>query len=718
VADETLRFDIIGNDKASGAFSRVGREAEGMGAKMDYADRQARALDRSLDRLNHKTVSVKVDVNRTLKGTDRTLFDAERLLSGGGGGTGGIGGAASAGGFALPAAAGLVNPYTIAAALAASPFLGAGVGGTVLGTLGAGIAGLGIFGAVSTGKAPAAVAASQLAAAQARLLTSQAALNKLQGSGKATAAQLATATAGIAVAQDNLNKLQEQSADSKAWQAQNKGALQVKAAFGNLVTTAETDLRLISVPFQSVLINIANAFRQVLPSVMQPLSIAFQTMAPAVQLIGTTLAKSFANPAVAAAINEVGIAFTKFLKAFAPQIPGIVDALAKGVLGLAQAFTDHPGMINAMSSILAFLFRLPGYALGALGSLARVANWISTGFPHAVSRGLDATRIFFVNFGRDIYNFFATLGHTIATAWDTIWNNTVGRVQRGEHDVITWFGKLPAGIMHALTGLGADLWGYGKTVINDFWTGLKNIWGSVWNWFANIPKDILHALGVRSPPKWALEAGEHILQGLFGWTTAKKHQILARVSTLGAQVGAAAAASAARIGSGTVGTEQRYAAQLLTGYGWGQDQLGPLIALWNRESGWNPYAQNPSSGAAGIPQNIQGWSAYAPGDWAGQIRWGLDYIFGRYGSPAAAWGHEMQFGWYDRGGFLPPGLSLAYNTTGRPEPVGMAAGNTYNITVNVPPTVNPREAGRQVAQLILAHTKNGGRLYPHGVTPA
>jgi hypothetical protein len=72
---------------------------------------------------------------------------------------------------------------------------------------------------------------------------------------------------------------------------------------------------------------------------------------------------------------------------------------------------------------------------------------------------------------------------------------------------------------------------------------------------------------------------------------------------------------------------------------------------------------------------------------------------------------------YDQGGYLPPGLSLAWNGTGRPEPVGPAAGSTYNITVNVPPTVNPKDAGRQVAALLGAHIKSGGRIYPAGVTP-
>lgn len=42
--------------------------------------------------------------------------------------------------------------------------------------------------------------------------------------------------------------------------------------------------------------------------------------------------------------------------------------------------------------------------------------------------------------------------------------------------------------------------------------------------------------------------------------------------------------------------------------------------------------------------------ASAGGDWATdpytQILWGVGYIQGRYGTPAAAWAHEMAFGWY------------------------------------------------------------------------
>jgi SLT domain-containing protein len=114
------------------------------------------------------------------------------------------------------------------------------------------------------------------------------------------------------------------------------------------------------------------------------------------------------------------------------------------------------------------------------------------------------------------------------------------------------------------------------------------------------------------------------------------------------------------------------------------DQWPYEQALWQRESGWNAYAANPTSNARGIPQNINGWSAYAPGDYQAQIRWGDAYIKNRpgYGNPQRAWAHEVAFNWYDKGGWLKPGLTLAVNNSGRPEQV-IPAGRGHGGGVTV-----------------------------------
>jgi len=76
-----------------------------------------------------------------------------------------------------------------------------------------------------------------------------------------------------------------------------------------------------------------------------------------------------------------------------------------------------------------------------------------------------------------------------------------------------------------------------------------------------------------------------------------------------------------------------------------------LDKLWKKESGWNHRASNSGSGAYGIPQALPGSKMASEGaDWktspATQIKWGLGYIKGRYGSPCGAWGHSQDTGWY------------------------------------------------------------------------
>jgi len=94
------------------------------------------------------------------------------------------------------------------------------------------------------------------------------------------------------------------------------------------------------------------------------------------------------------------------------------------------------------------------------------------------------------------------------------------------------------------------------------------------------------------------------------------------------------------------GSPEGYAESLV-----GAAQFACLKPLWDRESGWNAYAENPSSGAYGIPQALPGSKMASAGpDWATnpdtQVRWGVGYIDATYGSPCAAWAHSQATGWY------------------------------------------------------------------------
>jgi hypothetical protein len=81
------------------------------------------------------------------------------------------------------------------------------------------------------------------------------------------------------------------------------------------------------------------------------------------------------------------------------------------------------------------------------------------------------------------------------------------------------------------------------------------------------------------------------------------------------------------------------------------DQFASFSQIISHESGWNVHATNASSGAYGLGQALPGSKmASAGSNWqndAGtQIKWALDYMNSRYGSPNAAWSFWQTHHWY------------------------------------------------------------------------
>ncbi|MEV4920323.1 transglycosylase SLT domain-containing protein [Streptomyces tirandamycinicus] len=81
------------------------------------------------------------------------------------------------------------------------------------------------------------------------------------------------------------------------------------------------------------------------------------------------------------------------------------------------------------------------------------------------------------------------------------------------------------------------------------------------------------------------------------------------------------------------------------------DQFQCFSNIVDHESSWNYRAQNPSSGAYGLVQALPASKmASAGADWrtnpATQIKWGLNYMNDRYGSPCGAWSFWQANRWY------------------------------------------------------------------------
>ena len=96
----------------------------------------------------------------------------------------------------------------------------------------------------------------------------------------------------------------------------------------------------------------------------------------------------------------------------------------------------------------------------------------------------------------------------------------------------------------------------------------------------------------------------------------------------------------------TVAQVQAMARQMVAG-----DQFQCFSNIVSHESGWNYKAVNPSSGAYGLFQALPGTKMSSAGaDWqtnpATQIKWGINYMESRYGSPCGAWSFWQANHWY------------------------------------------------------------------------
>lgn len=86
-------------------------------------------------------------------------------------------------------------------------------------------------------------------------------------------------------------------------------------------------------------------------------------------------------------------------------------------------------------------------------------------------------------------------------------------------------------------------------------------------------------------------------------------------------------------------------------HGWSGQQISDWMSVIQAESNGTLTDTNPSSGAYGIAQFIQGPSEYYsyggnPTTLIGQLTAMANYIAGRYGTPSAAWAHEQANHWY------------------------------------------------------------------------
>ncbi|MFD4547141.1 transglycosylase SLT domain-containing protein [Streptomyces sp. NPDC058467] len=128
---------------------------------------------------------------------------------------------------------------------------------------------------------------------------------------------------------------------------------------------------------------------------------------------------------------------------------------------------------------------------------------------------------------------------------------------------------------------------------------------------------------------------------------ASPKKVLTGAAVAAATAGMVLAAAPAQAATTSASSAQSIAHQMIPDAA----QYNAFSNIVEHESGWNPSATNASSGAYGLVQALPGSKMSSAGaDWKTnpktQIKWGLDYMNSRYGSPAGAWNFWQANGWY------------------------------------------------------------------------
>jgi phage-related protein len=235
--------------------------------------------------------------------------------------------------------------------------------------------------------------------------------------------------------------------------------------------------------------------------------------------------------------------------------------------------------------------------------------------------------------------------------------------------IAPWFAGLPDALKGFFTGALEWLLEAGKNIFRGIKNGIAEIWNDTIDFFKGIPSKILDALGIASPPQWAIDAGKFIMEGVLKGVGIGSGELLTRLK----QAVAAVAFKGIGIvpggfGVSVSGVEQwrATAIQALQMAGQSPSWATDLLLQMAHESGGNPRAINlwdsnarKGTPSMGLMQTIgPTFDAYAGAlrgrgifDPLANIFAAINYTLARYGD-LGAW-RRRGFKGYETGGVLP-----------------------------------------------------------------
>jgi hypothetical protein len=290
------------------------------------------------------------------------------------------------------------------------------------------------------------------------------------------------------------------------------------------------------------------------------------------------------------------------------------------------------------------------------------------------------------NEGRhEISNIFDGIRHDIAHWWDIAWQDTVGRVERGVSTVSNWFHRMGTDIWNEVRHLPGILWKEGRMMLSELWNGVKSVYHGFMSFWQGIGHSVLHVFDVitgrHSPSKEMFARGVDLMLGL-------EHGIRSRLGSI-------------QMISGHVGgSVVSWIHQAMSGAHAPASWFPALERLVSLESGGNPRAVNPTAIAGG--QHATGLWQMLPSTYA-SYAWGLPpndltnpiiegiaalrYIMSNYGSP------------YNIPGLMSGGYRGYWSGGWVNEPVvgfGMHSGAAYSFAEHGREYVSPGGSGGDV----------------------
>lgn len=314
----------------------------------------------------------------------------------------------------------------------------------------------------------------------------------------------------------------------------------------------------------------------------------------------------------------------------------------------------------------------------------RILDWVTKVFLGIFKAVRDALRSVWNHVRRTwnlIWSTTIAFLRRLTAGYVDAWRRVVDTVRRRIDQVVSFVRSIPGRVRRALANAGEVLLRRGRQLINGLLQGVRNAMDGIKDWLKrNVWDPIVNAVkslfGISSPSTVFMDFGRQMILGLIkGMIRTDPSRLVRRA--LGGVTGVLGNLLDTLFpgGGGAPSTNMQLGRAMAAAMGWTGGQWTALRALWMGESGWNHRAENPTSGAYGIPQSLPASKmASAGADWrtnpATQIKWGLGYIRGRYGTPAAAYQAWLSRSphWYDAGG-VATGRGFIAKGTSEPERV-------------------------------------------------